>query len=98
MGPGSPTHLHVARAIRMLREERSWTQEDLARQLSVTNSDISKLERGHFSLKVDTLARIAKPFGMRAWELLRFSDRLQETVDSCFDDQPNLDPKNWRAA
>jgi transcriptional regulator with XRE-family HTH domain len=94
----TPEHMHIARAVRMLREERSWTQDDLARQLDVTGYDISKLERGNFSLKLVTLERIAKPFGMRAWELLRFADRLQETVDSVYDDEPQLHRNNWRAA
>lgn len=94
----TPAHLHVARAVRMLREERAWTQEEFARQLGVSGHDISKLEKGNFSLKLITLERIAKPFGMRAWELLRFADRLQETVDSCYDDDAKLSPNTWRAA
>lgn len=92
------THDRIARAVRLLREEHAWSQQDLGRQLGVTGHDISKLERGLFSLKLTTLAKIASPFGMEAWELLRFAERLAETVDSRHDDEPHLRRGNWRAA
>lgn len=65
-------------------------------QFGLTGHDISKLERGTFSLKLTTIAKSAWPFGRQAWELLRFAERLHETVETRHDDEPRLRTKNWR--
>ena len=43
-------------AIKIIRERRGWTQEDLAREIGVTVFTVNKWERGH--LKPSRLARV----------------------------------------
>lgn len=45
--------------IRVVREERGYSQDQLAKMMSINRSTISKIENGKFSITVDYLARFS---------------------------------------
>ncbi len=50
--------------IRQLREERGWTQLELANKLQVTPSTVYNWERGRFEPKARQLRALALAFGI----------------------------------
>ncbi|MDO4330314.1 MAG: helix-turn-helix transcriptional regulator [Lachnospiraceae bacterium] len=50
--------------IKMLRQERGWTQAELGKRLEVKDSAISKYENGSLQLSGDLLMRLADIFGV----------------------------------
>jgi putative transcriptional regulator len=55
----------VKNILRDLREERDWTQADLALQLSVSRQTINALEAGRYDPSLPLAFRIARLFGRR---------------------------------
>jgi transcriptional regulator with XRE-family HTH domain len=56
----------IATQIRVLREQRGFTQEDLAKQIGTKQAGISRLENvNHSAWKTDTLHKIARAFDVR---------------------------------
>ena len=59
----SPEHnphifrLQLGDSIRQIRESRGLTQEQLADQMSISRSTISKIESGKFNFSIDYLSR-----------------------------------------
>ena len=51
--------------LRDLREERDWTQADLAVQLSVSRQTINALEAGRYDPSLPLAFKIARLFGRR---------------------------------
>ncbi|MFH1979061.1 MAG: helix-turn-helix transcriptional regulator [Patescibacteria group bacterium] len=58
-----PERLRLAQQIRDIRTKLGCTQEDIAKKLGVIQQYISKIERGHENVSVDTLERIADALG-----------------------------------
>ena len=52
------------KTIRQLREERGWTQLELAYKLGVTPATVSNWERGVFDPKALQLRALARAFGV----------------------------------
>jgi transcriptional regulator with XRE-family HTH domain len=81
--------------IRMLREDRKWTQLDLARRCDMTQSDIARLEKiGGPLPTIKTLQRIAAACDVgfvckfASWsEFVKFAATFDDHVPS-FDDDP----------
>ena len=53
------------KTIRALREERGWTQLDLAVRLGVTPSTVYNWERGRYEPRVGQLRELARLFGLK---------------------------------
>ena len=53
-----------------LRRAKGWSQRELADRLSLRGSQVSKLERGSFTPRVDLLTRLSETFGVSADYLL----------------------------
>ncbi|HEX7029616.1 MAG TPA: helix-turn-helix transcriptional regulator [Gammaproteobacteria bacterium] len=47
-----------------LRDERNWTQEDLAAASGVSARSISSIENGVYSVTLDTAYKLARGFGV----------------------------------
>ncbi len=58
--------LDAASTIRSARRHRGWTQGELARRISTTQSAISRWERGHEEPRLSTLQRILSECGLQA--------------------------------
>ena len=54
----------IGASIATLRQERGWTQRQLARQLEVSHQAVSKWENGESTPDVETLVRLARLFGV----------------------------------
>ncbi len=52
------------KTIRELRDERGWTQLELANRLGVTPSTVYNWERGRYEPKVSQLRAMARLFGV----------------------------------
>jgi putative transcriptional regulator len=55
----------VKNVLRDLREERDWTQADLALQLGVSRQTINALEAGRYDPSLPLAFKIARLFGCR---------------------------------
>ncbi len=53
------------KTIRQLREEKGWTQLDLANQIGVTPGTIWSWEKGRFEPRASQLRALAEVFGVR---------------------------------
>ena len=60
----------IARRVRVLREARGWSQEQLAAVAGLSEDDVSRLERGGLSPRLDTLEAIAVALGVPLMALL----------------------------
>jgi transcriptional regulator with XRE-family HTH domain len=56
--------------IRELREAASLTQEDLAHQASISTSTLSRIERGAYQPRLDTLGKLAQALAVPIADLL----------------------------
>lgn len=54
----------IGASITSLRQERGWTQRQLARQLDLSHQAVSKWENGDSAPDVETLVRLARLFGV----------------------------------
>lgn len=50
--------------LKVLRAERNWTQEELAKQVGVSRQAVNALETGKHEPSLDLAYRIASAFGM----------------------------------
>ena len=50
--------------LKVLRAERDWSQEDLARQLEVSRQSVNAIETGRYDPSLPLTFRIAELFGM----------------------------------
>ncbi|GAA3442177.1 helix-turn-helix domain-containing protein [Planomonospora venezuelensis] len=55
----------LGKAVRAMREERGWTQSDLARRASMTQSAVARFEAGGTMPTIPLLERLAEALGMR---------------------------------
>jgi transcriptional regulator with XRE-family HTH domain len=60
----------ISKKLRLLRLERNWTQEDVARQLGISIPAYSKIEGGLTDVNLSRLEELAKVFGLPVIELL----------------------------
>lgn len=63
--------LAVGRNIRVQRESREWTQEELAHRAGMHPVEVGRAERGARDLRVSTVAKIARGLDVPAAELMR---------------------------
>lgn len=56
--------------IRALREAASLTQEDLAHEADISTSTLSRIERGAYQPRLDTLNKLAQALKVPVGELL----------------------------
>lgn len=62
-------------AIRELREQHNWTQEDIAEKLGLTRNGYAKIERGESTPSLERLDEIAQLFGVSVVALLKLQDK-----------------------
>jgi transcriptional regulator with XRE-family HTH domain len=62
----------IGTKLRRLRKERKLTQTELARQIGIQQSDLSRMERGEYRVSLDNLMKILGVFDVQISEF--FSD------------------------
>lgn len=65
---GVPRSGRVGELLRQHRLRRSLTQAELARQIGITQSDLSRMEKGEYRVPLDVLFRILSAFEMSLGE------------------------------
>jgi DNA-binding XRE family transcriptional regulator len=65
------SRLVVARNVMRMRIQRGYTQQQLARELGVTQPRVAQIESASANLQIDTLDRLAAVFGVEPARLLQ---------------------------
>lgn len=67
--------MNIHEKIRLLRETKNWSQEDMAEKLSMSVNGYSKIERGETKPYNPKLEKIAEVFGVDLLELISAKDK-----------------------
>jgi transcriptional regulator with XRE-family HTH domain len=67
--------MKVHEKIRLIRESKAWSQEEMAEKLAMSVSGYSKIERGETKGYIPKLEQIAEVFDIDLMELLSFGER-----------------------
>jgi transcriptional regulator with XRE-family HTH domain len=70
----------VGQRVRRHRLERNLTQTELARQIGIQQSDLSRMEKGEYRVSLDVLFRLLQAFEMSLGEF--FGDLARESLTS----------------
>lgn len=68
----------LGKKIRLLRHQKGWSQEDVAKRLDISIPAFSKIETGITDINLSRLEQIAALFDMSVVQLLTFNDSEQE--------------------
>jgi transcriptional regulator with XRE-family HTH domain len=68
----------LGKKIRLLRHQKGWSQEDVAKRLDISIPAFSKIETGITDINLSRLEQIAILFEMSVIQLLTFSDLEQD--------------------
>ena len=60
--PSTPQVAVIGSRLRRMRKERNLTQADLARQIGIQQSDLSRMEKGEYRVSLDSLFKILAVF------------------------------------
>lgn len=63
--PTKLSRFAIGEKIKMFREEKGWTQEDLAEKVGMNRSNIIRIESGKYSTGQDILSKIANAMGKK---------------------------------
>lgn len=66
--------MQINEKIRLLRESREWSQEEMATKLAMTAKGYAKIERGETRSNLPRLEQIAKVFDLDIFELLSYGE------------------------
>jgi len=64
----------LGKKIRLLRHQKSWSQEDVAKRLEISIPAFSKIETGITDVNISRLEQISKLFDISVVQLLTFND------------------------
>ncbi len=67
--------MNVHEKIKLMRETKEWSQEEMAEKLNMSVSGYSKIERGETNPHISKLEQIAEKFGIDLVELLHFGEK-----------------------
>ncbi len=73
----------ISRVVRELRKERGWTQDELGRQLGLSQNRLSEIERGGGSFTAEQFLQILKLFNVPATRFIgepNYSQQLQNAL------------------
>lgn len=68
----------LGKKIRLLRHQRGWSQEDVAKRLDISIPAFSKIETGITDVNLSRLDQISKLFEMSIVQLLAINDPEEE--------------------
>lgn len=64
----------LGKKIRLLRHQKGWSQEEVARRLEISIPAFSKIETGITDINVSRLEQVAKLFDMNVVQLLTYNE------------------------
>lgn len=68
----------LGKKIRLLRHQKGWSQEDVAKRLDISIPAFSKIETGITDINLSRLEQISTLFEMTIVQLLTFNDTEQQ--------------------
>ncbi len=68
----------LGKKIRLLRHQKGWSQEDVAKRLDISIPAFSKIETGITDVNLSRLDQISRLFGLTVVQLLASSDTEEE--------------------
>jgi Predicted transcription factor, homolog of eukaryotic MBF1 len=68
----------LGKKIRLLRHQKGWSQEDVAKRLDISIPAFSKIETGITDVNLSRLDQISRLFGMTVVQLLATEDSEEE--------------------
>lgn len=68
----------LGKKIRLLRHQKGWSQEDVAKQLDISIPAFSKIETGITDVNLSRLDQISRLFGLTVVQLLATNDSEEE--------------------
>ena len=68
----------LGKKIRLLRHQKSWSQEDVAKRLEISIPAFSKIETGITDVNLSRLEQISTLFEMSVVQLLTFNDTEEQ--------------------
>ena len=68
--------MSIGKNIRKIREQKGFTQQQIAELVNMHRSNYSKVESGERELSVTALNKVAKHFGMTLDELVNFKGKV----------------------
>jgi transcriptional regulator with XRE-family HTH domain len=74
---GTPEVAAIGSRLRELRNERGLTQAELARQIGIQQSDLSRMEKGEYRVSLDNLFKILGVFDLDLADF--FGDQSEKT-------------------
>ena len=72
--------MELGETLRKLREERHWTQDELADRANITAANISRIENGKHGPSVQLLESLAHAFGLKVYQLIALAEGEQLPV------------------
>lgn len=68
--------MNISEKIRKLRQDKGWSQTQLAKKLNIPSQNVSRYERGVFAPSTEAMAKFAEVFGVSVDYLL--SEELED--------------------
>ncbi len=98
--------MQVHEKIRVLREIKQWSQEEMAEKLAMSPNGYAKIERGKTHLNLDRLTQIAEIFDIELVELVSTQEKTfflsfsnnQSCLNSYVSDNNSLVAENEKLA
>lgn len=82
--------LKVNDKLRLLRESRQWSQEELANKLGMSTKGYAKIERGETRSNIPRLEQISEIFDMDICELLAYGEQSKLSFNNSDNNFSNL--------
>ncbi len=79
--PNAPQVASIGRRLRRLRKERHLTQAELARQIGIQQSDLSRMEKGEYRVSLDNLFKMLSVFDLKISEFFGDQQGRPETAN-----------------
>ena len=67
--------MQIHEKLKVMRQYKGWTQEELAEKLNWAVNSYAKIERGEASIKLEQLKKIAEVMGVKMEELVNSNDK-----------------------
>ncbi|MFS1009883.1 helix-turn-helix transcriptional regulator [Enterococcus casseliflavus] len=61
----------IKNRIKVLRAERNWSQETLAKKIGITRQSVAAIEKGKYSLSLELAFKIARTFQVDLYDVFQ---------------------------
>ncbi len=82
--------MKIQEKIRVLREARDWSQEEMATKLNMSTNGYAKIERGETKASFPKLEQIAEIFDVELMELLSYGEKHVYLINDNSDNGCNI--------